>query len=209
MDVAIPIVFPDYRIAVDIKPTTIDIFPDWTWDNFTTPAYKDRWEGLGHAGVFFINGKTGLTKYFEYGRYDAAGLGKVQKHSIPDALIRDGKVAQSSLVKPLHRIAVAAGHSGRIQGVYIEVEGGFPLMLKYAELRMSQNSNPARAPYDLLTNSCVHFAKDVVAAAGIETPWLLDPRPNSYIGEFRDDYPDLDYNPRTRELNIEGMEEAA
>jgi len=50
-------------------------------------------------------------------------------------------------------------------------------MLKYAELRMSQNNN-------LLTNSCVHFAKDVVAAAGIETPWLVEPRPNSYIGEF-------------------------
>lgn len=48
-----------------------------------------------------------------------------------------------------------------------------------------------------------------MAAAGIETPWLLDPRPNSYIGEFRDEYPDLDYNPRTRELNIEGVEEAA
>jgi hypothetical protein len=31
----------------------------------------------------------------------------------------------------------------------------------------------------------------------------------SYIREFRDDYPELDYNPRTRELEIEGMEEAA
>jgi hypothetical protein len=98
---------------------------------------------------------------------------------------------------------------GCIQGVYIEVEGGFPLMLKYAELRMSQNNNATRAPYNLLTNSCVHFAKDVVAVAGIETPWLLDPRPNSYISEFREDYPDLDYNPRTRELKIEGMQEAA
>lgn len=84
-------------MAWELKPTTIDIFADWTWDNFKTPAYKDRWEGLGHAGVFFINGKTGLTKYFEYGRYDPAGLGKVQKHSIPDALIRDGQVAHESL----------------------------------------------------------------------------------------------------------------
>ena len=82
-------------------------------------------------------------------------------------------------------------------------------MLKYAELRMSQNNTPTRPPYNLLTNSCVHFAKDVVAAAGIDTPWMLDPRPNSYIGEFRDDYPDLDYDPRTRALVIEGMEEAA
>jgi hypothetical protein len=48
-----------------------------------------------------------------------------------------------------------------------------------------------------------------VAVAGIATPWMLDLQPNSYMGEFRDDYPDLDYNPRTRELKIEGMEEAA
>ena len=86
MDVAIPIVFPDYRISVDIKPTTIDLFEDWTWDNIRTPAYKDRWEGLGHAGVFFIEGSTGLTKYFEYGRYDAAGLGKVQKQELKKRL---------------------------------------------------------------------------------------------------------------------------
>jgi hypothetical protein len=54
-----------------------------------------------------------------------------------------------------------------------------------------------------VTNSCVHFVKEVVATAGIDTPWMLDPRPTSYIGEFRDDHPDLDYNPRTRELTIE------
>jgi hypothetical protein len=209
MDVAIPIVFPDYRISVDLKPQRIDLLKGSKWDDFWTPAYKDRWEGLGHAGVFFINGRTGLTKYFEYGRYDPTGLGWVQTHSLPNVQIRDGQVSFDSLKKPLHKIAVAAGHTGRIQGVYIEVEGGFPLMLKYAEIRMSQNNNPTRVPYGLLTNSCVHFAKDVVAAAGIDTPWLLDPRPNSYIGEFRDDYPDLDYIPRTRQLTIEGMAEAA
>jgi hypothetical protein len=77
-------------------------------------------------------------------------------------------------------------------------------MLAYAELRESQNVSPKRTPYGLLTNSCVHFAKNVVAAAGIETPWMIDPRPNSYIGEFRDDYPDVDYSPRTEQLKIEG-----
>jgi hypothetical protein len=37
----------------------------------------------------------------------------------------------------------------------------------------------------------------------------VDPQPHSYIDEFRDDYPELDYIPRTRELTIEGMAEAA
>jgi len=208
MDVAIPIVFPDYRISVPVGARKVDIFKGWTWDNFTTPDIETQWPGLGHAGVYFIDGKTGVTKYFEYGRYDKAGLGEAHNRSIPNVLVRDGKIVRDSLIAPLHRISTAAGHGGRIEGVYIEVNGGFAPMLKYAQLRVVENNNPKRKPYDILNHSCVHFTKDVVAAAGIGTPWMLDPRPNSYIGEFRDDYPDLDYNPRTRELTLE-LEEAA
>lgn len=209
MDIAIPIVFPDYRISVNHPRTKVDLLKGVRWDDFTLPGYRARWEGLGHAGICFINGKTGLTKYYEYGRYDDAGLGQVVNRKIPDAKVRDGILVVDSLAKPLHQISVVAGHSGRIQGVYIEVENGFSRMLEYAQLRESQNRNPRRQRYDLLTYSCVHFTKEVVAAAGIETPWMLDPRPNSYIGEFRDDYPDLDYYPRTRELKIEARAEAA
>ena len=35
------------------------------------------------------------------------------------------------------------------------------------------------------------------------------PRPNAYIGEFRDEFPDLDYYPRIRELKLELEDEAA
>lgn len=59
------------------------------------------------------------------------------------------------------------------------------------------------------TFSCVHFTIDTCKAAGIDTPWSLDPRPNAYIGEFRDEFPDLDYYPRTRELKLELEDEAA
>lgn len=209
MDVAIPIVFPDYRISVNQAQTKVDLIKGVSWDNFTLPGYKARWEGLGHAGVFFINGKNGVTKYYEYGRYDPAGLGKVNNLAIPNVIVREGKIVDESLKAPLHRIALKAGHGGRIEGVYIEVESGFEQMLKYAQLRELQNNNPKRERYGLLSYSCVHFAKEVVAAAGVDTPWMLDPRPNSYIGEFRDDYPDLDYFPRTRELKIEGRAAAA
>jgi hypothetical protein len=92
---------------------------------------------------------------------------------------------------------------------YIEVESGYDRMLNYAPLRESENKVPSRKPYNLLTHSCVHFALDVVAAAEIETPWSFDPRPSSYIGEFQDEYPDLDYNPRTGELKVELEAEAA
>ena len=57
----------------------------------------------------------------------------------------------------------------------------------------AQNTNPNRKPYDLTSNSCIHFVKKVTEIAGVDTPWMIDPRPNSYMGEFRDDFIDLDY----------------
>ena len=51
------------------------------WDNFTIP--KTRLEDLGHAGVMLIRGRDGMTKYYEYGRYDPANLGRVRRVAIP------------------------------------------------------------------------------------------------------------------------------
>jgi hypothetical protein len=114
----------------------------------------------------------------------------------------------SSLKKVLHKIAVGFGHSGRIEGVYIEVEGGYERMLKYAQLRHAQNANPRRDAYKLMEYNCVHFAVAVVKAAGVASHvFSRDPRPNAYIGVFRDDFPDLDYDPKTGEMKIETAEE--
>ncbi len=57
-DIVVPIVFPDYRITVEIQKTKVDVFPWVDWDNFTIPKYKEKISNLGHAGVLFINGKT-------------------------------------------------------------------------------------------------------------------------------------------------------
>jgi len=51
--------------------------------------------------------------------------------------------------------------------------------------------------------------KDVLIAAGLEVPYLLDPRPNSYIEELRDDYPDLDYSRAGHSLTVENAPSAA
>lgn len=195
MDVVIPVVFPDYKVAVEIQKTKVDVFPWTTFDDFHIPAYKDRISNLGHAGILFINGKTGTTKYYEYGRYDPPkNLGLVVKaRNLPDVIVKNGKIEFSSLKKPLSFISRISGQSGRIQGVYIEVENKYDAMLAHAELRKSQNAFPNRKSYNLMTNSCIHFVKEITEKAGIATPWMADPRPNSYMGEFRDDFPDLDY----------------
>ena len=206
-DIVIPIVFPDYRISVEIQKTKVDVLPWVDWDNFTIPKYKEKISNLGHAGVLFIHGKTGATKYFEYGRYDPPhNLGLVVKAAgLPDVKVSNGKVEISSLVKPLNFISRVSGQSGRIHGVFIEVENKYQAMLDYAHMRKSQNANPKRKPYDLTSNSCIHFVKQVVEKAGLKTPWMIDPRPNSYMGEFRDDYSDLDYTPKVKVMKIEGL----
>lgn len=205
MDVVIPIVFPDYKITVEVQKTKVDVFPWFDFDNFTTPSYKDKITNLGHAGVLFINGKNGISKYYEYGRYDPPkNLGLVVKaRNLPDVKIVNGRLDFFTLKKTLSFISRISGQSGKIHGVYIEVENKYDAMLKHAELKKSQNANPKRRPYDLLTNSCIHFVKEITQKAGVATPWMIDPRPNSYIGEFRDDFPDLDY--KNDLLVIEGL----
>ena len=205
MDVVIPIVFPDYKVTVEVQKTKVDVFPWTTFDDFHIPAYTDRISNLGHAGILFASGKTGTTKYYEYGRYDPPkNLGLVVKaRNLPDVVIKNGKIELASLKKPLSFISRISGQSGRVQGVYIQVENKYEAMLGYAELRKSQNALPNRTPYHLITNSCIHFVKEITKKAEVATPWMVDPRPNSYMGKFRDDFPDLDY--KNDVLKIEGV----
>ena len=121
---------------------------------------------------------------------------------MPDVKVNNGKVILSSLKATLSQISRNSGKNTRIEGVYIEVENKFNIMLGYAKLRQHENNNPNREPYSLTSNSCVHFAREVTRKAGIITPWMVDPRPNSYIQEFRSNYIDLDF--RNNQLKIEG-----
>ncbi|ELY3410685.1 hypothetical protein SMW94_004639 [Vibrio parahaemolyticus] len=78
-DVIIPIVFPDYKIAV-ATPRAVEVpdlipFIDILPNNIQVPHTKAKMSNLGHAGVLFINGSNGVTKYYEYGRYDPKGNG--------------------------------------------------------------------------------------------------------------------------------------
>ena len=203
-DVAVPIVFTEYLIAV--PHTKVDLpkfFNDLGIKDIQTPG---RLPDLGHAGVLIVEGRTGVSKYFEYGRYDAANKGLVRKQSIPDVkLSRSGEVELASLRATLKSVASKAGQGGKISGAYIRVPGKFATMLSYAEKRLTDNANPGRTEYSLTGNSCLHFMKGTLESAGVAMPSLVDPRPVSYIDEIRDDYPDLDYNPRDDKLRIEGV----
>lgn len=95
--------------------------------------------------------------------------------------------------------------NSKIEGVFIEVKDSFSKLNNRAQTIKSQNKNPKRILYSITSNSCIHFVKRLVEFAGKETPWMVDLRSNSYIGEFQDEYRDLDYTPKNRYLLIETM----
>jgi hypothetical protein len=213
MDAVIPIVFPDYLIAVNTPPIKIKIPDVLPWidvmpDHYAVAATKNKVPELGHAGVLLIEGKTGVTRYYEYGRYDPAGLGLTRSVRVSNVGIdKEGRPTMATLKQVLREISTKAGHGGRISGVYVETPGKFPDMEKYARSRLSDNKNPKRVPYNLTSNSCITFAKEVAEAGGVATPWMLDPRPNSYIGEFQADFPDVQYNPKDGKVIVEGWKQ--
>ncbi|WDE07169.1 hypothetical protein SG34_009900 [Thalassomonas viridans] len=208
-DLLIPIVFPDYIITVETPGARITIpdylpYVDILPNEIRVPHTKNKISDLGHAGVLFINGKSGVTRYYEYGRYDPQKLGWVKKIlNLPDVKVdAQGKIIESSLLKVLQIISSKAGKGGRISAAYIKADNKYEAMLEYAQIRMALNSNPNRERYDITSYSCVHFIKGVMDSAGIDTPWMFDPRPTSYIKEIQDDYPILEYDPSDNKLII-------
>jgi len=106
------------------------------------------------------------------------------------------------LISLLKIISRKSGKRGRISGAYIKVENKYDAMLKFSQNRMGMNQNPNREAYDIFSYSCLHFMKGVMDVAGISTPWLLDPRPVSYIQEIQDEHSVLEYFPSSNTLNI-------
>jgi hypothetical protein len=82
-------------------------------------------ESLGHAGILLIEGSSGRTRYYEYGRYDPAQLGLTRRQTVADVRIgKSGRATKKSLATTLAEISVKAGQNGRIAGAYIELAAG-------------------------------------------------------------------------------------
>jgi hypothetical protein len=200
-DIAIPIVFPAYLIAVPRPGVDLPAFMN-TWGIQDIKPKTERVPDLGHAGILFIRGSDGLTKYYEYGRYDDANLGLVRRRRIPDLSSLRNKDLTAALVPVLAAISKEAGQGGRVKGVIISVPGKFSAMMDFAEKRLSENSNPTRKPYELLSNNCMDFGREVVKAAGVDMPYQIDPRPLNYMQKLEENYQSVAYDPRTRRVSL-------
>ncbi|EOA51290.1 hypothetical protein [Bacteroides salyersiae] len=182
------------------KDAVLVVFPDY---KISTPIGKMG--NLGHAGVLLINNKTGLTKYYEYGRYDKEGKGEVRNIKISNVKIdKNGKPTTESLNKVMGELSKKAGQNGRIDGAYIESDK-FENMDKYATIKENENSNPSRKTYSLTGNNCGTFAADVVNQdenVNKKAPIIVDPRPNSIVEEYQDKFKTITYNPNINRTEL-------
>ncbi|MGB3545893.1 MAG: DUF6695 family protein [Saprospiraceae bacterium] len=187
---------PDGRDAILI------VFPKYKVDTETRMGKLP----LGHAGVLLIDNETGLTKYYEYGRYSTTDgtKGRVRKVTISNVVIdpETGKPTQASLNKVLGQISKKSGQGGDIQGAY--VEGSFEQMNDYAQERLKESNaeydeyDKDREPYSLTRNNCGTFGCDVIKqddSARKNAPWIFDPTPNNVAEEYQDNFPSVDYDP--------------
>lgn len=173
-----------------------DLIIALNYPDYSIAAGSSHLPELGHAGLLLIKASNGLTKYFEYGRYDAAELGLVRNKPIPNAVLGpDGRPTDASWRAILGSTSSQSGQDGRIVGAIATAPNQFGVALHFAQDRMNLNSDPDRPPYRLLTRNCMHFVKDAFSSAGLPVRSMVDPRPNSYIDELRIDYQNVDYNP--------------
>lgn len=144
-DIAIPIAYPDYQARSD---------------------EIDRDVPSGHAGILIVDGNTGVTAYYEYGRYDPpANRGLVRKVTVPNA--ENKSITVKGLKPAFRKLSQSSGHGGVLKAAWIELSSGaFEKMNTYAQQRLKQNSDPNRASYSITTNNCCTFARDVANAGG-------------------------------------------
>ncbi len=205
-DVGIPIAFPNYQVAVNAKGAGMGgaaagvdkaAKEHLGFDpGLSKTTYKIG--GLGHAGVLFIK-NSGLTKYYEYGRYPGGRStdppGRVRKVSISNVTYgADGHPTKDSLKKVLGQISSRAGQNGRIEAAYVALKSGFAPMESYALKRYAQNNDRKRAGYTLTGNSCMHFAHWTVEAGGADLPEVNFPSPANWMDSVQNYYPDLTYS---------------
>ena len=113
------------------------------WPRYTITFGEQQFTGLGHAGIIVVDGDTGFTRYFEYGRYDtdAEGnpIGEVRTRSVSNLSIdSEGIIDRASLENMINNISNAAGQGTVAQGSIISLsDGGFESAVAFAESAMA------------------------------------------------------------------------
>jgi len=172
----------------------------------TFPNYRAMYRGhkiphTGHSGVLLINNKTGMTKYYEYGRYGSE-IGRARNVRVPNVIIKDGRPTNESLNNVLKTISKTSGDNGDINGAYVKSDE-FEAMQTYAEGVVSEASNPNRTSYDIFTNNCATFAEDVITQdESVKKPTIFIHTPVNTVEEYQEEgHAKVYYNSKTQETS--------
>ncbi|WBA13834.1 hypothetical protein [Salinivibrio proteolyticus] len=197
-DFLIPIVFPDYDVQV-VGEQSFEVFGY----KISTPKIKAPY--LGHAGVILINGETGLTRYYEYGRYPNPNSdipGNVRKIDVSDVVIKNGLITESSLKRLLREVSGRAGDRSRISGVVLRGDF-FSEADDWLRTIRAQNNSPDKIEYDVDSHNCMTFTIDLADHLGLDTSWRPPVVvPSAYIEQFQLSQIDLDYDYETDTLEV-------
>lgn len=82
----------------------------------------------------------------------------------------------------------------------------FKEMNDYAQSKKAENDNPDRKEYSITGNNCGTFAGDVVKQdpnVKKQSPTIIDPRPNSMVKEYQDNFKPINYDPKTEKIEWE------
>lgn len=214
-DYLIPLVFPDYKILVETSYTQ--------WLKKHSPKFLYKYIGengvkvpyLGHAGVLLINGQSGITKYYEYGRYPPGDLGRTRNVPIKDVVITPEKmITITSLKKLLRQLSEISGQKGRIQGGILRSDGIYNKAVEYCKKKIEENDDSERKPYSMYDNSCVTFVQELTLYLGFYLPTIVSTTsikrnlksrvPTLYIQQFQSiiTVRDLFYYYKTDKLEV-------
>jgi len=154
-DYAIPIVWANYPISTPVGPV----------------------EYLGHAGVVLVDGATGHTRYFEYGRYESDSngnpIGVVRSRPVPNLSFDSGKIDGTSLQNMITSLNGSAGAGTPATGTILSLgDGGYDDALAYA-LQAQNDELGTLGEYSWANdNHCYSFAKAVAAEGGSWVDWF-------------------------------------
>jgi peptidoglycan hydrolase-like protein with peptidoglycan-binding domain len=209
-DFVIAIVFPEQPIQFQTERGVREALPDWMesaaldalelFGAKRTDSGSLKADFLGHAAVAFADGRTGVSRYWEYGRYDAAQRGICRNISVPNLRISpDFEATPQSLNALFSTVSRKSGAGTRVAGVLGRVPLGTHRKLEAYCRRVDANTRNKTAPeYAVLSNSCLHFMRRVMDEAGLDTPAIWDPRPASYIAALQDRFPPLHWPDQNR-----------
>lgn len=167
------------------------VYPDYPIDTDTFYGYTKH---AGHAGVLLIN-KLGVTKYYEFGRYDPQKNGLVKTRTIPNVTMERGKVSDQSLKKVLETLSTVSGRGGRIRAARF-MNMDFDAMNAWAK-------NPGARKYSIQSYNCGHFAEAVIHQGNprVDKPTIINFTPNNIVDEYIEEgNAEILFNPKDRSL---------